>query len=483
MSVDLEALINQSKERLNRHKEYLDRTAERAAGTSRGDLPLSLSPLRTVTYDGGVPAAPAYSPVRSPVQQQQQQQQQRQQQPYYTAPAPATHARALSPATKAQQRRDQPRSQLASAGAAAGALPPNPDSPSFSSWNPYGSRIARAGHANFGEPGAGGGDGSPRSGSRGRRRGHYVTGRTPTKVYDRGQRFVEGRQAFLERERHEAGEREMRECTFSPFVSRKAAAAQGAGGSAGGSASGSAPATTRRSKGSGAGESLSPDGTGGAAATAAAAPGTAASAVGDLGPGSDFLEWCVATDRANIGFHVDAPSVFLHIQRQQDARRARADGEAKLAIDTSHWRPRQTVPQEFHFGRSDQPIRSLRKPVLQAMVRLDSSRDGAGSNSGRAGSRSPRDRSRQATPRAGASSKSPQRGGGDDEGDDERKRERLRALELQTAARQQREQLKDQSDEIARLHGLVATLRMESEAAKAKVREMALAATIQGDAK
>lgn len=453
MSVDLDALINQSKQRLSKHKEYLEKTSQRTGYSSANNIAainddpsssrrkteeLSFSPLRPEERN------PQFYANNNNNQNNIQNQQQ-----------PST---GFSPLQNQTQQTPQ--------------------------FNPYSSNIARAGYNNFGEPDQQQPLSSSRnhnnnSSSRGRP-GFYLSSRTPTKVYDRGQKFVESRESFLERQRQEAWEKEMKDCTFSPFISRKAATMKSSGGNGGKSPSPERPGANNKNNRSASEEGRPQQENGGEPQL----------------DNQEFLDWCVHSDKTNVGFHVDAPSVFLHIQRQQDARKQRAEGQAKLTVDTAHWRPKVTVPQEFNFGRSDQPIRSLKKPIMN-MVRLSSgdttvqSRSGSASGAA-AGRLSKSPASRRGTPRV---SKSPIRqkknnNGDDNDEDDEEaaaaeaeKKRIAKMKELELAQREQQRQIREQSDEIQKLSGMLSAMKMEAEAAKAKVREMTLAQTIAGNDK
>lgn len=449
MSTDLERLIAESKERLGKHKEYLERTAQRGSGTSGVDQPVALSPPRT------------YSPARFAATATPQ--------PAVAArPMTATSASARPTPTPGSYQQQQQQQQRAAYAAAPRNLSPeflrgtNPDSPTYSGFNPYSSNIARAGHNNFGDPRSFADGSSPSAGrSKEQRAGFYLSGRPLTKVYERGQKFVGSRAQFLERQRQESWEKQMAECTFSPFVSKRAAKTQGRAQAA----IGATPVQTKNQKTSSKSPSHSPSRQGG----------------NNKFQEKSLLDWCVESDKSNVGFHVDAPSVFLHIQRQQDARKAKEEGESKLTIDTSHWVPKLTVPQEFHFGRTDQPIRALRKPMLQ-MVRLHS--DDTDNNGSRPGSVSPGRRARggfKSPPKRSGSAALVDGDGNDEAAIEARKAEQHRKfVAAQNQAAQQKTQIQQQSDEIAKLNGMIQSLKMESEAAKAKVREMALAQTISG---
>jgi hypothetical protein len=180
-------------------------------------------------------------------------------------------------------------------------------------------------------------DGGTPTGSS-RRMGGYSTGRSGTKLYERGQRWMQERQASLERRRDEARHQELEGCSFTP----SATAAISASGSSGGGAA------LRLSSGSADREfyprSLSPASRAARVTQQPAAP--------------------VLTE----------PSVQLHVRRQLDARADRDAAQRRLTVDTTNFDPRPTVPREFALGRDRHGVltsAALRRPFFAPAGGLD----------------------------------------------------------------------------------------------------------------
>ena len=175
-------------------------------------------------------------------------------------------------------------------------------------------------------------------------------------------------------------------------------------------------------------------------------------------------------DREPLYSPTSAKASTNHVLRQRHARAERSMQKERGQLDVSQWEPRVTKPKEFSFGnRSGEPIPSLRKPVSHCRVSEDgevrpfSARSSQGqsrtSRVSSEGNDSPK-RSTSAPRRNAAPSSAPGRP------------DRLASYE---AVKQMEKTISDQDLEIARLKGLVSSLKRELDVAKIKVRQMALA--------
>ena len=131
-----------------------------------------------------------------------------------------------------------------------------------------------------------------------------------------------------------------------------------------------------------------------------------------------------------------SPSFYQHVQRQQGARRERQEAAGRSQLDTSKWTARPTEVQEFSFGKgTSRGIASLRKPMT-SVVSWDAPR-----------SQTPPTAARR-TPGAAAADELHE----------------LRQGQVQ------------HEHEVAKLNGTITALRRELDAAKAKIRQLALSA-------
>lgn len=159
-------------------------------------------------------------------------------------------------------------------------------------------------------------------------------------------------------------------------------------------------------------------------------------------------------------------SFLQHVQRNKAARRDRMEREKKAAPDGSSWTGAPTRPREFSFNNRDRAtgIASLRKPVIPGSGPYDPTSDllveGADV--------SPRDNAAIPAARSERVAVAPQTA---------RSAEALEQARAEAASL--RQQLVGRDAEIAALAGTVAAMRRELEAAKAKIRQLALAQQVQ----
>lgn len=243
----------------------------------------------------------------------------------------------------------------------------------------------------------------------------YVTA-SPTGVFDRAQRWIHNKNRYLNSQHEEAVEKEMRDCTFRPNTNRARSEALLAGKRF-------SPSTTK---------------------------------LFDNDARADRL-------REDATAH--------HVQRQDSARREREASKRRVTCDTSRWQSRTTKPQEFQFGQRVHQISSLRKPVLVAAVQSPGGSEEADADfepeepqteepeESRGAAAQPRathqsDLEVPATHhvRSGIRAPSPER------------------VEVEML----RNKLAAQDVEMAKLRGVIVSLRRELEIAKGKVRQLSL---------